>query len=62
MIIFEFRINIIKHQIILCIIISIVYIGSTIENLQKRLKLHKKDYKNFLKNKHHYISSYKIAI
>ena len=37
-----------------------IYIGSTCNELRKRLYQHKQDYKRFLKNKYHIVSSFEI--
>ena len=37
-----------------------VYIGSTTKSLSERLRLHKKDYKRWLKDNYHYVSSFEI--
>jgi len=37
-----------------------IYIGSTTQKLNIRLNTHKSDYRNYLNNKHHYITSYGI--
>ena len=37
-----------------------IYIGSTTQNLKKRLNNHKSDYKRYINGKYHYITSYEI--
>jgi len=39
---------------------ELIYIGSTTEPLSKRLSVHKRDYKRYKNNKHHYITSFEI--
>ena len=45
---------------IVCNVTGLVYIGSTIQKLSKRLSNHRCDYKKYLNNKHSYVSSFKI--
>jgi len=45
---------------LICDTTGLVYIGSTIEKLSRRLSKHRADYKRFLNKKQHFISSYKI--
>ena len=37
-----------------------IYVGSTIQELNERLRGHNLNYKKFLNNKYHYVSSFKI--
>ena len=45
---------------IACNVTGLVYIGSTIQKLSKRLSNHRYDYKKYLNNKFHYVTSFKI--
>ncbi len=36
------------------------YIGSSVQNLEERLRQHEKDYKGFQDGKYHYVSSFDI--
>jgi hypothetical protein len=38
-----------------------VYIGSTTKTIKQRLKKHKNDYKAYLNNKYHYVTSFEIV-
>jgi hypothetical protein len=45
---------------IVCDTTGLVYIGSTVETLSNRLSKHKNNYKNYLKGKNNYITSFDI--
>ena len=45
---------------IVCNVTGLVYIGSTIQKLSKRLSNHRHKYKQYLDNKSRYVTSFKI--
>ena len=45
---------------IVCDTTGLVYIGSTIEKLSSRISKHRYDYKRFLNNTYHFVSSFKV--
>ena len=45
---------------IVCDTTGLVYIGSTIEKLSSRISKHRYDYKRFLNNTYHFLSSFKV--
>ena len=45
---------------IVCNITGLIYIGSTSQTLTRRIQDHKKNYKYYLNEKYHYVSSFKV--